>query len=775
MSHNHTILAVDDSADALALLVEILSAAGYQVLPASSGELALAAVAARPPDLILLDVRMRGMDGFDVCRRLKADAATRLIPIILISAFANVREWVEGLQLGAADYITKPFQPEELLARVGTHLALGRANVSLQAEIAEHKRTAQVLRESQADLARAESVSHIMVTHVGLDGRWLKVPPQLCQLLGGTEADLLARRVQDFSLPEYAEADWAQYQRLPQSDLKSFSSDKRFRRRDGQVLWLNVSTTLVTNAAGQPVHFLTYLRDITEAKAASEKVRAQARLLDLSQDAILVRDLTGAISYWNQGAQKIYGWTAEEAIRSTDHLPADMHDPFLHACLNQARQTGEWTGEVEKTTKAGAKVIVYSRWSMMRDSVGLPQSILIVETNISAQKKLEGQFLRAQRMEAIGALAGGIAHDLNNVLAPILLSLEMLKARLDTEQDFKLLSSMETCAQRGADLVRQVLAFARGVEGQRFVVNPNHLVRDIQKITKETFPVNIAFEFKTSGALWTVTGDPTQLHQVIMNLCVNARDAMPDGGKLTLTMENLELDELQASMHPDSKPGPHVLLTVSDTGTGIPKAIQHKIFEPFFTTKETGKGTGLGLATSATIVKSHGGFITLYSEPGRGATFKVYLPANTAAQAPDGLAIEPSPFPRGNGELVLMVDDEESIRTAIQQTLEIFGYRVLLAIHGAEAVALYAQHRHDIAIVITDMAMPVMDGPATIAALKMMNPQVKIIGSSGLASGDGAAKAVAAGIIHFVPKPYTAETMLKVLAKALHGPMADGR
>jgi signal transduction histidine kinase/ActR/RegA family two-component response regulator len=436
-------------------------------------------------------------------------------------------------------------------------------------------------------------------------------------------------------------------------------------------------------------------------------------------------------------------------------------------------QTGEWNGELEKPTKAGTPVTVLSRWKLLRDPAGRPQSFLVVETDISMQKKLEAQFLRAQRMEAVGALAGGIAHDLNNVLAPILLSLQILRGRLNDELDVKLLASMESSAQRGADLVRQVLSFARGIEGQRFVVNPNHLVRDIRKITKETFPVNIAFAFQSQPELWNVTGDPTQLHQVLMNLCVNARDAMPSGGKLTLTMENLELDELQASMHPESKPGPYVLLTVSDTGAGIPKAIQHKIFEPFFTTKETGKGTGLGLSTTASIVRSHGGFLHLYSEPGRGATFKIYLPANPTAVVPEVAAIEPPSLPRGNGELVLMVDDEESIRTAIQKTLEIFGYRVLLAIHGAEAVALYAQHRHDIAIVITDMAMPVMDGPATIAALKMMNPAVKIIGSSGMASSGGAAKAVAAGVIHFVPKPYTAETMLKVLAQALHGPITD--
>jgi PAS domain S-box-containing protein len=712
------------------------------------------------PDLILSDYSLPNYDGLSALA--VAREACPATPFIFVSGAMGEEIAVEALKCGAVDYVLK-----QRLARLGSVVrrALGEA-----ADHRHHQQAEDELRESQARLARAETFSHLMVTHVGLDGRWLKVPPLLCQLLGYSEVDLLARRVQDLTVPEDAEADWAQYQRLLQSDLKSFSSDKRFRRHSGQTLWLSVNTTLVTDAAGQPVHFLTYLRDTTEQMEALEKVRAQAQLLDLAQDAILVRDLTGIIHYWNQGAQNIYGWTPAEAIGRDAQLLLNPNAATNLACLAQARQTGAWSGELGKTTKAGLPVTVLSRWTLLRDPAGRPQSVLIVETDISAQKKLEGQFLRAQRMEAIGSLAGGIAHDLNNVLAPILLSLEILKERLDDDQDQVLLSTLQTSAQRGADLVRQVLSFARGVEGQRFLVNPNHLVRDVQKITRQTFPKNIAFDFHSSPDLWTVSGDPTQLHQVIMNLCVNARDAMPDGGKLTVTMANLELDEMQAGMNLESKPGPYVLLTVTDTGTGIPLAIQDKIFEPFFTTKESGKGTGLGLSTTATIIHSHGGFIRLHSEPGRGATFKVYLPSETTAPAVAGAAIEEPQLPRGNGQLVLVVDDEECIRNALRKTLELFGYRVLLAIHGAEAVALYAQYRHDIAVVITDMAMPVMDGPATIAALKTMNPQVKIIGSSGLASHDGAAKAVASGVLHFVPKPYSAETMLTVLAQALREP-----
>jgi CheY-like chemotaxis protein len=322
-------------------------------------------------------------------------------------------------------------------------------------------------------------------------------------------------------------------------------------------------------------------------------------------------------------------------------------------------------------------------------------------------------------------------------------------------------ASVDHCAA----LVKQVLTFARGVEGARVVVNPVHLLNDIQSIICDTFPKNIELVSDWSRGIWTVIGDPTQLHQVFINLCVNARDAMPRGGTLTLTMENAVVDDLYAGMNPDSKPGSYVMVKVQDTGTGIPPEISERIFEPFFTTKEIGKGTGLGLSTTMGIVKSHGGFINLYSEMGKGTIFKVYLPANTASKAVGSAAATNPPLPRGNGELVLLVDDEERLRIMAQAALEKFGYRVMPAANGAEAVALYAQYREVIAIVITDMAMPVMNGPSTIVALRTLNPRVKVIGSSGMASGVG--DAAGSGIKHFVRKPYSAETMMNVLAEAL--------
>jgi len=404
------------------------------------------------------------------------------------------------------------------------------------------------------------------------------------------------------------------------------------------------------------------------------------------------------------------------------------------------------------------------------DLPGEPEPVVIVQfADVTEKKRLEAQFLRAQRMESIGTLAGGIAHDLNNVLAPILMSIDMLRELVPDPDGQMLLDTLQHSAQRGADLVKQVLGFARGVEGRRAVVNPIHLLRDLVRVMRDTFPKSIAVNLATGTDVWTVLGDATQLHQVFLNLCLNARDVMPGGGQIIIDLENVVLDETYAAMNPDSRAGAYVVVQVADTGAGIPPELRDKIFEPFFTTKEFGKGTGLGLSTALAIVKSHGGFINLYSELGKGTRFKVYLPANTTERAADEFAVKQTGLPRGHGELVLVVDDEDAVRKVAQRTLERFGYRVLLAANGAEGVSLYALHQHDIAVVLTDMAMPIMDGPSLILALKAMNPAVKIVGSSGLMANGGVAKAIGAGVEHFIPKPYTAEAMLKTIHNVIHG------
>jgi PAS domain S-box-containing protein len=500
---------------------------------------------------------------------------------------------------------------------------------------------------------------------------------------------------------------------------------------------------------------------------ALREVQDQAALLDATTDAITLRDINNRILFWNKGAERMMGWNASE-VKGDDPREFMICDREKYdEALRWVMEKGNWAAEIEMLCKDGREITVDSRWTLLRSADGKPKAILGISTDVTERKQLEAQLLRVQRLESIGTLASGIAHDLNNALAPIMMGVGMLKDEIKSNAGKGILETMETSAQHGADLVRQVLSFARGAEGRRIRVNAGNLLNGIRDVINGTFPKNIVTKVTPAHDAWTVMGDPTQLNQVLTNLCVNARDAMPDGGTLTVSAENVMLDDVYAGMNPGSVPGAYLVISVQDTGTGIPAEIRDRIFEPFFTTKELGKGTGLGLSTTLGIIKNHGGFINLYSEAGRGTTFKVYLPANEVAGAEENKGSEAAHLPRGNGETVLLVDDEYNIRSIAQQTLERNGYNVLVASNGAEAVALYVQFRDQVAVVLTDMAMPVMDGPTMVVALRTLNPAIRIVGSSGMASTGGVAKAREAGVKYFAPKPYTAETLIKTLATAL--------
>ncbi len=508
------------------------------------------------------------------------------------------------------------------------------------------------------------------------------------------------------------------------------------------------------------------IRYAIERKRAEQKISEQAALLDVATDAILVRDLDNQILFWNKGAERLYGWKALEAVGKN---VLDLLDGEQQAKLKKVQkillQNGEWQGELHQLTKDDKEVIVESRWTLVRDEEGLPKSILVVNTDITQKKQLEAQFLRAQRMESIGTLASGIAHDLNNVLTPILMTAQLLEAEPQEERYQRLLPVLVANAKRGANLVKQVLSFAKGLEGKFTILQVKHLISEIKQIIKETFPKSLEIRTDIPQSLWTVSGDATQLHQVLMNLCVNARDAMPDGGRLSICAENQFIDRSYAQMHLDAQVGSYIVVTVTDTGMGIPPEILDRIFEPFFTTKELGKGTGLGLSTVMGIIKSHNGFINVSSVIGKGTEFKVYIPAIESTEAE---VLEDTELPIGHGELVLVVDDEVAIREITKTSLEAYNYKVITACDGIEAIALYAEHRDEISIVLTDMMMPSMDGLTTIRTLRKINPQVKIIAISGLASGDKLAAVIGTGVKTFLSKPFTTQELLKTLDGLLH-------
>jgi nitrogen-specific signal transduction histidine kinase len=404
---------------------------------------------------------------------------------------------------------------------------------------------------------------------------------------------------------------------------------------------------------------------------------------------------------------------------------------------------------------------------LLRGATGQPHEVVGAWTDITERKELETHLLRTQRLESVGRLASGIAHDLNNILSPMLMVPPLLREVVKDPVLRNMLDLVETNAQRGSNIIKQLLTFGRGLEGERVPVQLRALVSDMSGIIRETFHKNIITRRETPRDTWLVSGDATQLHQVLMNLCVNARDAMPEGGTLTLKLENQEFDESFARMTPGTKPGRYVCLSVTDTGQGIAPEHLDKIYDPFFTTKELGQGTGLGLSTVLGIVQSHGGFIQVHSQPGRGTQFKVYLPASETAEAQPAGQGDQS-LPQGGGELVLVVDDESSVRQVTRQLLERNGYRVIEAAEGADGITQYVAHQKEVQVVVTDLAMPVMDGPAFIRVLRRMNQQVRVIAMTGYQSKSSLPADLGVPGEARLSKPFSGPMLLQTLQRVLH-------
>ncbi|HST31312.1 MAG TPA: ATP-binding protein, partial [Chthoniobacterales bacterium] len=492
----------------------------------------------------------------------------------------------------------------------------------------------------------------------------------------------------------------------------------------------------------------------------------QAEMLNQAHDAIIVRNFENRrIIFWNRGAERLYGWSAGEAMGQ--QIGMILSNPEeITSISGTLLETGEFRGILKEITKEGCELFVEVWSTLIKNPDGTPRSVLSINNDITEQKKLEMQLLRTQRLDSIGTLASGVAHDLNNILTPILMCSQVIRAATTQEQREQAISMIEESARRGASIVKQVLTFARGVEGERVLIKPAHLIDEMIEIAKKTFPKIIEISSRYPEDLWTIKADPTQIHQVLMNLCVNARDAMPNGGALVIWAENLNVDESYAAMAGDVKPGAYVGFRVSDTGLGMPPGVVEKIFDPFFTTKELGKGTGLGLSTALGIVKSHGGFISVYSEVGKGTTFKLCLPADVSDEK-TGSSETSAEILQGNGELILVVDDEESILRVTRMILETKGYRVIAAHDGPEAVAIFARELNSIALILTDMSLPFMDGLSLIRSLKKLKPAMRFIASTGQSRHAHEEELKKLGVDLLLTKPYDTQKLLEMLRTAL--------
>ncbi|QOD93012.1 PAS domain-containing protein [Chryseoglobus sp. 28M-23] len=602
-----------------------------------------------------------------------------------------------------------------------------------------------------------------------LDRDWIFTfaNPRALELTGKSEAELLGKSYWE-AFPESEGSEWEQtYRRALETGAR-----QQVRSLDeNRDTWFDI--TAYPTASGLAL----YVRDVTEDELTRQRMVAnqrrlsdQARLLDASRDSMIVRGLDHRVQYWNRAATELYGWDAGEAIgQPITALIFDDTTAFDNATAAVLRD-GFWSGALEQRARDGRSLVVDSRWQLVLDESGEPSAIFAVNSDITEQRKAEEARLRAQRMESLGTLAGGIAHDLNNVLTPILMSVQLLAQRTSDVSELQILGGIEDSVKRGADMIRQVLSFARGVEGRRIRVSVGDLLDDLALYARDALPDRISVTIERGDIDADTMGDPTQLLQVLINLVTNARDAMTGTGRLRIGARRAAVDERYTSVSHTAEPGDYVTIEIEDDGHGMPPAVVEKVFEPFFTTKGAGRGTGLGLANSLAIVRSHGGFMQAYSEEGKGSKFLVALPiVDTAQDAVERAARVDELTPHGSGELVLVIDDEPMILQVTAQTLESHGYRVLTARNGREALDIVDRNDQDIELVLTDMMMPVMDGAATSAYLEQHHPQIPIVAMSGLNSNGSVSRTVGMGITRFLPKPFTTSLLLTTVADTLRG------
>ena len=709
-------------------------------------------------DVILSDFTLEAFNGFEAL----ALAQERVpdTPFILLSGTVSDERAIEAIRSGARDYVLKDQMPR---LTVAIHRALKENDEREGRQEAE-----RYSRELAGFLNKAREA----IIVIDLENRitfWNRGAELLC----GWSATEVSHQTPEQLFGAKGAGAIATTLRIT-TDQGEWSGELEISTKGGQSRLVEFRISLVSDDEGKPQGRLAICTDLTEQKLAERRIRDQADMLDQAREAIIITDLQGRVIYWSAGAERIYGWQSDEAAGKTvdDLFPEEEDMRRLRSAREITQAQGEWYGVMHLRDRLGKPRVVEVRRTLIRDENGRGKAHLSIASDVTEQKRLEEHLVKVQRLENIGLLASGIAHDLQNMLAPMLMAAPVLRETVKEPSALRLLEILESSAERGAALIRQILVFSQGASGEPQVLQLRHVLRDISMFMEETFPKTITVEERIAADLWQVKANPSQLHQVVLNLCVNARDAMPSGGKLFLRAENCRLDEPAAAAIAGGRAGAFVMLQVEDTGTGIAQDVLAHLWEPFVTTKGAENGTGLGLSTVRGIVNNHGGFVHLDTKLGRGTSFQVYLPAveiKDSSPTPTS-----STAPRGNGELILVVDDEPPIREMIGKMLVRHGYRILAASDGVEATAFFAKHANEIRLVVSDLNMPNLDGAMLARVLKRMSPNVRVLIVSGLsqpeANRPGFRPEEFTGA--FLRKPFKADDLLNKVSQLLQPAIA---
>ncbi len=634
--------------------------------------------------------------------------------------------------------------------------------------ITDRKLAQDALRESEERFRLLFEQCPLGMTMTGLDSRFMMANPHLCKMVGYTESELTAMTFKDITHPDDIAAGVQAVSDLVNGVILDYEGEKRYIKKDGQSIWINLVVAPVRDKSGKVLHFLSMMQDISERKRAeAERLRLVAAI-EHAAETIEITDEHGTVLYVNPAFERTSGYSRDQAIGKTSStLEEGRHEAGSPQHVWETISTGRvWAGHLVNKRKDGTLFEEEATISPIKDGTGRIGSYVVVKRDVTNEVLLQKQLLESQKMEAVGTLAGGIAHDFNNLLQVINgyaeVALFGLKEGQPGHSEFH---EIKKAARTAAELTQGLLTFSRRVESKLRPVSLNQELEQVAKMLARTLPKMITIRMHLSEPLDTVNADPSQLQQVIVNLAVNARDAMPDGGTLVLETRNVLLDDEYCKTHLGSQPGRYVLLSVSDTGKGIDRTLKRHIFDPFFTTKEVGKGTGLGLAIAYGVVKSHGGSINCYSEPGSGTTFKIYLPSVASEQDQDPPA-EAALLPGGT-ETILVVDDEESVRRLAETTLSMFGYSVLTATNGREGLEVFVREGPHIDLVILDLIMPEMGGIDCLREIKRIAPSTKVLIASGYAANGHIERALEQGAHASVRKPYETKQLLGLVRKVL--------